>query len=100
MNEQNWTGDGLPSVGTVCEWFSEDYGWLVGRVVGHDDGLSVISHSDGYTGCHPEQVRPLRTPEQIAEEERKAAGLELGELYVKGGLIAIYDAGWRPRAKS
>lgn len=99
-----WTGDGLPPVGTVCEWFSEDYGWLGGRVVGHDGSVSVISHNDGYTGCHPHQVRPIRTPEQIAEEERKAAVMEIAKTvhaWIPSSVDsmfaahAIWDAGYR-----
>lgn len=65
-----WSGEGLPPVGTVCEWFSPVYGWLGGKVVGHDGTASVIVHNDGYTGCHPHEVRPTRTPEQIAADER------------------------------
>lgn len=100
-----WTGDGLPPVGTVCEAeFHEDRSGRTVQIaayfkrhvwfVDEEDGCQIVRPIDRMTfHCIP-------TPEQIAEEERKAAGLELGELYVKGGLIAIYDAGWLPRAKS
>lgn len=68
-----WSGDGLPPVGAYIEWLSDQYGWLGGRVVGHDGMVTVVSHNDGYTGCHAHEVRPIRTPEQIAAEEREAA---------------------------
>lgn len=101
-----WTGDGLPPVGTVCEVADRFIsGGESVRVVAHDEGGVVGRYLSGdnigsYDHFIAGELVPIRTPEQIAEEERKAAGLELGELYVKGGLIAIYDAGWRPRAKS
>lgn len=101
-----WTGDGLPPVGGVCEvndqrsgsWTKVDSILAHAHTAGRDVALFQIGDYIAYSPA--DRFRPIRTPEQIAEEERKAAGLELGELYVKGGLIAIYDAGWRPRAKS
>ena len=68
-----WNGEGLPPVGEYIEWFSPIYGWLGGRVVGHDGNVIVVVHNDGYTGCHPHEIRPIRTPEQIAAEEREKA---------------------------
>lgn len=66
-----WSGEGLPPVGARIEWFSPIYAWLGGRVVGHDGTVTVVVHNDGYTGCHPHEIRPVRTPEQIAAEERE-----------------------------
>ena len=109
-----WNGEGKPPVGTVCQWFSPIYGWLGGKVVGHDGTLTVIAHNDGYTGCHPHEVRPIRTPEQIAADEREAAIAEMVKLvadgqdysvqfetltptaeYVKDACIKLYQAGYR-----
>lgn len=96
-----WSGEGLPPVGTVCEWFSPAYGWLGGKVVGRDGTVSVIAHNDGYTGCHPHEVRPLRTPEQIAADDREAAIKEMAEIGrmgdggYSGFCSALYDAGYR-----
>ena len=104
---QSWSGEGLPPVGTVCQWFSPIYGWLGGKVVGHDGTLTVIAHNDGYTGCHPHEVRPIRTPEQIATDEREAAVAAMLELdpYLPNttlGMMSradfcrtLYDAGYR-----
>ena len=95
-----WNGEGLPPVGTVCEWLSEQYGWLGGKVVGHDGTVTVVAHNDGYTGCHPHEIRPIRTPEQIAAEERKSHVLgmlcydALGTSR-RGLAEALYDAGYR-----
>ena len=97
-----WNGEGLPPVGAVVEWFSPAYGWLGGRVVGHDGMVAVISHNDGYIGCHPHEVRPIRTPEQLAAEAREKAVEEMWSVYwkphaatAKEGLGLLYDAGYR-----
>lgn len=100
-----WNGEGLPPVGAVVEWFSAVYGWLGGRVVGHDGAVAVISHNDGYTGCLPHRVRPIRTPEQIAAEEReKAIKAMVDVLQVSDNLPGtaeyivcgiLHDAGYR-----
>ena len=100
----SWSGDGLPPVGTYIEWLSDQYGWLGGRVVGHDGMVTVVSHNDGYTGCHAHEVRPIRTPEQIAADERNKAirAIELHilkaqEQYLSVAQTAqrIYDAGFQ-----
>ena len=97
-----WNGEGLPPVGAVVEWFSPVYGWIGGRVVGHDGTVAVISHNDGYTGCHPHEVRPIRTAEQLAAEARERAVEEMWSVYwqphavtAKEGLGLLYDAGYR-----
>ena len=98
-----WSGDGLPPVGAAVEWFSPAYGWLGGRVVGHDGMVTVVSHNDGYTGCHAHEVRPIRTPEQIAAEEREKAVSQMAvvalagdnQLITKVYLERLYDAGYR-----
>ena len=97
-----WNGEGLPPVGASVEWFSPVYGWLGGRVVGHDGTVAVISQNDGYTGCHLHEVRPIRTPEQLAAEAREKAIDEMvsvsplidGE-WSKLVCTALYDAGYR-----
>lgn len=98
-----WNGDGLPPLGTCIEWLSAQYGWLGGRVVGHDGMVTVVSHNDGYTGCHAHEVRPIRTPEQIAAEEREKAVSQMAvvalagdnQLITKVYLERLYDAGYR-----
>ena len=101
-----WNGEGLPPVGAYVEWFSPVYGWLGGRVVGHDGTVAVISHDDGYTGCHPNGVRPIRTAGQLAAEarEREIAALAdaiaemlTGHWAATAPKIAeaLYDAGYR-----
>lgn len=95
-----WDGKGLPPVGISVEWLSSAHGWLGGRVVGHDGSVAVVSHNDGYTGCHPHEVRPMPTPEQIAAEEREKAVGDMamsiqGVPYQYPTLYALFDAGYR-----
>ena len=100
---KSWTGEGLPPVGAHIEWLSTQYGWLGGRVVGHDgESISVVAHNDGYTGCHPHEIRPIRTAEQIAAEDREKAIAEMADTarHATGfginlaDMAALYDAGY------
>lgn len=105
IERPHWTGEGLPPVGAVVEWFSPVYGWLGGRVVGHDGIVSVISHNDGYTGCHLHALRTIRTHEQLAAEQREKAVGEMlvdalgpgaGSNYLETYMMQrLYDAGYR-----
>jgi hypothetical protein len=75
-----WTGEGLPPVGTVCEWHGPNSdgpnGWVytASRVVAYtEDHLFVCMQAPS---CWPVvqridncEFRPIRTPEQIAAEE-------------------------------
>lgn len=76
-----WNGEGLPPVGTVCEFLNHKDTWVQVRVLSHlvemqPDSPAVIAQI-GQTGplciSKPSDFRPLRTPEQIAAEERKNA---------------------------
>lgn len=117
-----WTGTGLPPVGTMCEacWTSPEEYYQVG-VLAHDDGKAVcrwltgpgagelFESEDGilaaFTDPHP-KFRPLRTPEQIAAEERERAISEMLRIYTDGaaghcgGIAALYDAGYRRQEPS
>lgn len=67
-----WTGEGLPPVGAVCEYFSALGEWKVCRIVAHD-GLYAVFNSLNEYGAHiADGFRPIRTPEQIAAEDREA----------------------------
>lgn len=126
-----WTGEGLPPVGTVCE-FQGDIAacpsdpWRDGlrdgvecTVIAHfkSKGLDLIAFTftkpDGCSEveqAQPGALRPVRTAEQIAAEEREAAikvmvegsqpDYSAGELlnaseYVECAISALYDAGYR-----
>lgn len=103
--EQPWTGKGLPPVGTVCEWRDDDKGsWEKVRVcyLSKHTALLAFETADGDPeGAYSPndcQFRPIRTPEQIAADERNAAEQalrEIEQLYAEGGPAAVYDAGYR-----
>lgn len=116
-----WTGEGLPSVGVMCEYLTLDCGeyWCKASVsyvgthwvlVGYEHPTEGISEAGVnhvlLNGNLSSRLRPLLTPEQIAARERKeieediqrvcVAGENNGVAYYK----ALYDAGFRRQVKS
>lgn len=107
-----WSGEGLPPIGTVCEWRDDEAAsWQkveVRYLSKHTALLHFPGDGDGDTegAFSPSccQFRPLRTPEQIAAEERldrvhaiegiMLRGQELA-LTVTQIAAAIDDAGYR-----
>lgn len=73
-----WTGEGLPPVGTVCEVNHPTMNWVRCEIVAHkhfDCGSKphAIAWIDGdnLDQSQGNRFRPIRTPEQIAEEDRE-----------------------------
>ena len=96
----SWSSEGLPPVGVVCM----ANGYQVVIVAHHCNGIHAIYAESEYDGLlyygEPNEFRHIRTPEQIAADEREAAVDEMHKLYMEGakhsgGLYAIYDAGYR-----
>lgn len=81
-----WTGDGLPPVGVVCEHQGKanDNKWLSVKILAHTVALgqdvAVFQYGDTVSVSSACYFRPILTPEQIAEEERKAAIEEMATL--------------------
>ena len=105
---QDWCGSGLPPVGTVCEYLKHakyKTSWIKVRVVFIGVNLIVFEH--GANGNEfSEQItevsfRPIKTPEQIAAEERNMAIREMCEVASKRNtkgltlMESLYDAGYR-----
>lgn len=70
-----WNGEGLPPVDTFCERSINPSTWKLTRICGHStDGVyAAFYDGDGLMGWDDDcKFRPIRTPEQIAEEERIA----------------------------
>jgi hypothetical protein len=74
-----WSGEGLPPVGTVCE-YQRVRDWVkveVFAIKPNENGSYTVLftyESGAWAGCaSPFSFRPIRTPEQIAAEEREAA---------------------------
>lgn len=98
----SWSGEGLPPVGVDIEVLHELYGWIGARVVGQDGEAAIVRTNDGYAGVFPHQMRPIRTPEQIAADEREAAIDAMvkacpypGSKSTRLDCAALYDAGYR-----
>lgn len=117
LNESvTWTGAGLPPVGAVCEanitaMFRSEGVWDRAEVIAHTKigvtNMAVVNSgsSIGWGAAH--QFRPIRTPEQIAAEEKGRAvtdmlcivsGSDLKGRGVINQLEALYDAGYRKQA--
>lgn len=80
-----WDGEGRPPVGTVCEAQipSKRYQWERCEIVWHhpdSDGSAAVVHGDGKLLSWSSTFRAIRTPEQIAAEERDKAVSEMLEL--------------------
>ena len=117
-----WTGDGLPPVGEVCEVsvsHINDGAWTAVEILAHakhDSDDAVLVREKNLGTMHGviydrSWFRPIRTPEQIAEEERKAAIEEMiraihpGDInsaitkglysVLKQAMADLYDAGYR-----
>ena len=75
----SWSGEGLPPVGVVCEAKWGRTGWSRCVVFAHKPNANgrtdVLVDVDGdWTFFDkPSMFRPIRTPEQIAADEREAA---------------------------
>lgn len=108
MNE--WK-NGLPPVGTICEYRKNPDEWLVGNVFGHrlcsNGEINVfvnLKNSWDYSS-DTTRFRPIKTPEQIAKEEREAAlkdmkSIVMGSSLNHGMLESLYDAGYRKTGDS
>jgi hypothetical protein len=110
-----WNGTGLPPVGTECEIAAstphQTVSWPEGTKVKvyanftDDRGVELAAFVDAIGSVGGVAVakcfRPIRTPEQIAAEEREKAVIEMLARSNSCGTIprrmceAIYDAGYR-----
>ncbi|MCF5057468.1 hypothetical protein GIW54_21955 [Pseudomonas proteolytica] len=112
-----WTGEGLPPVGTVCEirgtvgqeLRKQPSEWTEVEIIAHTDfggsPIAVGRHISGATlGWGTSNVfRPIRTPEQIAADEREKAVFEIAHILIDNRHDSaeyhqagrIYDAGFR-----
>ncbi|MEZ1597287.1 hypothetical protein [Pseudomonas aeruginosa] len=116
--QEAWDGQGLPPVGTVCEYRCHDScepkDWTVVHVLAHanhgsDTAMLLAEDVSGEPGTMygriwiPRTCRPLRTPEQIAAEEREKAIEEMcfaEETLTVKQAKALYDAGYRRQESS
>lgn len=110
-----WTGNGLPPVGTRCTVTPHNTMWGFSYVAAYP--CKVIAYHNDFvwldyvgslgvpvaTRTEEADFSPLRTPEQIAEEERRveikhiqaASVANCGPYITESAAGAIYDAGYR-----
>lgn len=106
---QEWNGERLPPVGTVCEYRVNKDEWVSGEVFGHrvcsngDVEVFISLKSSWDYSSAPDRFRPIKTPEQIAAEDRNLAIKEMCEVASKRStkgltlMESLYDAGYRKR---
>lgn len=119
---EQWTGEGLPPVGTVCEILTLKNDWVRVVVVAVTDYRIYCEETvigTGFSGPDSydpvkkyARFRQIRTPEQIAEDDRengidelarKIAGISGRETSsITEAVIAriLYDAGYHKQVKS
>lgn len=119
-----WNGEGLPPVGVVCEfqgdsakcpfdpWHADLHDGVKCTVIAHfkSKSLDLVAFTfvkpDGNTEVEqslPGALRPIRTPEQIAAEERDKIINQMEfdtDCLNRGAFTKLYDAGWRKQVES
>lgn len=103
-----WNGQGLPPTGLLVEWKSGlDHEWRRVTVLAYANGDAWLQPEDGdsFIVGNPGNFRRIRTPEQIAAEEREKAVGDMamsiqGVPYQYPTLYALYDAGYRRQESS
>lgn len=77
-----WNGQGFPAVGTVCvKNLEHEWEWETVTVIAHDLGSVIIRRLEDegfyvYDPVDASQLRPPRTPEQIADDNLKRLNAE------------------------
>ena len=85
--QEAWDGEDLPPVGTVCDMHIYDFGWLTGTVVVHidlDEPTAVAHNGEEVFHGNASDFRPIKTAEQLAEEEREDAANKMFQRF--GGI--------------
>jgi hypothetical protein len=103
-----WTGDGLPPAGEVCELRCKTGGWGVATVkyISPTVCAWLWANQPADVECceevHKMEFRPIRTPEQIAADQRAEAIEKMWSIYwqphatsAKQALGLLWDAGLR-----
>jgi hypothetical protein len=80
--QPQWTGEGPPPVGTVCESSKCEGVWEQCKILAHSEmsygeQVVVFQAGDEITFSNPKYFRPIRTPEQIAAEEQEKGILQM-----------------------
>ncbi|MCJ2375142.1 hypothetical protein [Pseudomonas sp. RGM 3321] len=99
-----WNGEGLPPSGERVERSFSHSTWKLTTICGHstDGGYAAFYDGDGLMGWADKcKLRPIRTAEQIAEDERLAGIAEIQRIVEAGfasgssSSASLWDAGYR-----
>ena len=111
----SWSGEGLPPVVVRCEAAiphtsrpdnERSFIWIEGSVIAYYEvkgkTYAWFAEDDGFYQPNTLEFRPIRTPEQIAADEREAAIKDMLEdagrpdtAKTRYQAQLLYDAGWR-----
>ncbi|MFG0827336.1 hypothetical protein ACF8R6_02935 [Pseudomonas sp. CJQ_7] len=106
----HWAGEGSPPVGTTCEWHPSSDQVIVVTILGRDGDETWFRRKgaeDSETCLRMAFFSPIRTPEQIAEAERRESiatlvqhicadgAFDVDDPEVAAAAAKIYDAGYR-----
>lgn len=92
----SWSGEGLPPVGVVCE-MERDTGrvlWHKVRIlyIGSEHAIVVGEQGEQHFLLRGLKFRPIRTPEQIAADERERMANMLWQRYLQPILAPAKEA--------
>ncbi|HCL4036025.1 TPA: hypothetical protein N2C03_006732 [Pseudomonas aeruginosa] len=104
--QETWDGQGLPPVGTVCEYRHMIWPEYRSCEIRYISEESLVAYDDAqeqfYRTCDM-LFRPVRSPEQIAAEEQEKAIEEMcfaEETLTVKQAKALYEAGYRRQESS
>ena len=104
LNEKAWVGSGLPPVGVEFEYRYGGRDWETGEALYVGEIYIILkSHHCGEQHYYVRdmQFRPVRTPEQIAADERLRGIADIKIIAdsaiakSESASVAVYDAGYR-----
>lgn len=108
MKNKEWSGEGVPPIGTVCEYKSEDDEWRKCEVVAYYlANVVAVDVLDSTAVCVHfglSLLRPIKTYKQMkAEEQLQVVDEMLSSVdrysTLKDIMCALYNAGYRKQAK-
>lgn len=100
--QEAWDGEGLPPVGAVCEWKEKSgFQWVAATILFITESSVVCKRSDGFEWqmlTKRTVFRPIKTAEQLAEEEIQSIRDEIRWIKPQLGpcpVSQLYHKGYR-----
>lgn len=96
-HKTEWNGEGLPPVGTVCQWDNGENDWCNVKVMGISDGELWVKPLDGsqsFVVCDGD-FRPLPDERDLAIKEMLKSVTNYNKTDVIHACEQLYDAGYR-----